>query len=387
MSAVGIAAMPRKCTPKARIYGFLATLIVLFLPNCSRGIGDEKCILNNGIVQVSVASSGGGITEFRFLDHAVNPLNWEIERDPASTEKPYLRGHFLCLDRWGAPSKAEAENGMTFHGEAAYASWRLVDRGESAESRQEAEMICELSIAQMTVRRVMWLEGNQAVLVVREHITNTGKLGRIYNIVQHPSIAPPYLDPATIVDSNAQYGFVQGSAVPESVTAADLWPNAMIEGELVDLRQFQNDETRTRYSDVSAFIFDDAQEYGWVTASSPNTGLLLGYLWRVEEYPWLAIWRARSNGWVAARGLEFGTTGLHQPYAELVRVGRILGRSIYEYIDANETVEKSYLAFLVKIPHDFEGVAEISYSEGKLELIERRDQNPRVFSLGSGTPF
>ena len=375
MSAIGIAAARKKCARKVRKSGLLASFIVLFLINCSRGIGDENFILNNGIVQVSVASIGGGITEFRFLDHAINPLNWEIERDPASTEKPYLRGHFLCLDRWGAPSNAEAENGMTFHGEAAYASWRLLDRGESAESRQEAEMICELPIARMTVRRVMWLEGNQAVLVVREHITNTGKLGRIYNIVQHPSIAPPFLDSATIVDSNAQYGFVQGSVMPESVAAADLWPNTMIEGELEDLRRFQNDETGTRYSDVSTFIFDDAQEYGWVTASSPNTGLLLGYLWRVEAYPWLAIWRARSNGRVAARGLEFGTTGLHQPYAELVRVGRILGRSIYEYIDANETVEKSYIAFLVKIPHEFQGIAEINYNDGRLELIERRSYN------------
>ena len=387
MSAIGIAAARKKCARKVRISGLLASFIVLFLINCSRGIGDENFILNNGIVQVSVASSGGGIIDFRFLDHAVNPLNWEIERDPASTEKPYLRGHFLCLDRWGAPSNAEAENGMTFHGEAAYASWRLVDRGESAESRQEAEMICELPIAQMTVRRVMWLEDNQAVLVVREHITNTGTLGRIYNIVQHPSIAPPFLDSATIVDSNAQYGFVQGSVMPESVAAADLWPNTMIEGELEDLRRFQNDETGTRYSDVSTFIFDDAQEYGWVTASSPNTGLLLGYLWRVEEYSWIAIWRARSNGRVAARGLEFGTTGIHQPYAELVRVGRILGRSIYEYIDANETVEKSYMSFLVKIPHDFQGVAEINYNDGRLELIERRDRNPRIFSLELDDPF
>ena len=276
---------------------------------------------------------------------------------------------------------------MTFHGEAAYASWRLVDRGESAESRQEAEMICELPIAQMTVRREIRLEGNHAVFVVREHITNTGKLGRIYNIVQHPSIAPPFLNPATIVDSNAQYGFVQGSAVPESVAAADLWPNTMIEGELVDLRRFQNDETGTRYSDVSAFIFDDAQEHGWVTASSPNTGLLLGYLWRVEEYSWLAMWRARSNGRVAARGLEFGTTGLHQPYAELVRVGRILGRSLYQYIDAGETVEKSYIAFLVKIPHEFQGIAEINYNDGRLELIERRSQNPWTYSSEIGAPF
>ncbi|MDE0299320.1 MAG: hypothetical protein OXN17_11860 [Candidatus Poribacteria bacterium] len=343
--------------------------------------------MSNESVQVSVASSGGGITEFRFIDRAVNPLNWEMGRESASNDEPCLRGHFLCLDRWGAPSAAEVENGMTFHGEAAYAPWRLVNREGFAGSHLEAEMVCELPIAQMTVRRLMRLENNQAVLVVRERITNTGKLGRIYNVVQHPSIAPPFLDPDTIVDSNAQYGFVQGSRVPESVAAADLWPNATIQGELVDLSRFQNDESGTPYSDVSTFIFDASSEYGWVTASSPNTGLLLGYLWRVEAYPWLAIWRARSNGRVAARGLEFGTTGLHQPYAELVRVGRILGRSLYEYIDANETLEKSYIAFLLKIPHDFQGVAEINNNDGILELIERRDPNPRVFSLEVGTQF
>ena len=120
--------MPRKCTPKARKNGFLTSLTILLLFDCPRSIADEEFVLNNGIVQVSAALSGGGITEFRFLDHAVNPLNWEMRRDSAFSGKPYLRGHFLCLDRWGAPSEAEAENGMTFHGEAAYASWRLVDR-------------------------------------------------------------------------------------------------------------------------------------------------------------------------------------------------------------------------------------------------------------------
>ncbi len=387
MNADDTARACKESARKIRLHGFLATLIILFLCSGLHGIADEMFVLSNGTVQVSVASSGGGITEFGFLDHAVNPLNWEMGRASTSGDEPNLRGHFLCLDRWGAPSDAEIENGMTFHGEAAYAPWRLVNLEAFADSHQEAEMVCELPIAQLTVRRLIRLEGNHAVLVVREEITNTGTLGRIYNIVQHPSIAPPFLDPATIVDSNAQYGFVQGSAVPESVAAADLWPNATIQGELIDLRRFQNAESETQYSDVSTFIFGDAAEYGWITASSPNTGLLLGYLWRVKAYPWLAIWRARSNGRVAARGLEFGTTGLHQPYAELVRVGRILGRSIYEYIDANQTVEKSYIAFLLKIPHEFRGVAEINYGDGKLELIERRDRNPRVFSLELGDPF
>ena len=157
-------------------------------------------------------------------------------------------------------------------------------------------MVCELPLARMKVQRTMRLDENQAVLVVRKHVTNVGKLGRIYNMVQHPSIASPFLDPATIVDSNAQHGFVQGGVVPETGEATNIWPNALIQDNIVDLRHFLNEDSGVTGSDVSAFIFDDDEEYGWVTACSPNTGLLLGYLWKTEEYPWLDIWRARSNG-------------------------------------------------------------------------------------------
>lgn len=387
LSADDIAAARTESAPRVQIYEYLATLFVLLLANSSPAIGDEKLNLNNGIVQVSVALNGGGITDFRFLDGTVNPLNWEMAASSARNGKPHLRGHFLCLDRWGAPSEAEIGNGMTFHGEAPYATWHLVSQGQSTAGDFEAVMSCKLPIAKLTIHRTVQLKSNAALLIVSEQITNVGKLGRIYNIVQHPSIAPPFLDPDTIVDSNARHGFLQGADVPESRADATMWPNVLIHDNVTNLRHFHHDISDSTRSDVSAFVFDDREKYGWVTACSPNTGLLLGYLWNVEDYPWLDVWRAMSNGKVAARGLEFGTTGLHQPYAELVRVGRILGRSLYEYIDANATVEKSYLAFLVKIPHDFEGVAEISYGEGKLELIERRVQKPRVFSFGSGTPF
>ena len=57
-----------------------------------------------------VAVGGGGLIEFRLRDHALNPLNWRVTPDlepPVTAGKPYLQGHFLCLDRWGPPSEAE----------------------------------------------------------------------------------------------------------------------------------------------------------------------------------------------------------------------------------------------------------------------------------------
>ena len=160
-----------------------------------------------------------------------------------------------------------------------------------------------------------------------------------------------------------------------------------IKGRIVDLRHFHNTTSDISGHDVSSFVFEQAEKYGWVTACNPAARLLIGYVWRREEYPWLNVWRYILKGRVTARGLGFGTTGYHQPYADLVRTGRILDLPLYEYIDAGETVTKSYAAFLLKIPADYRGVSELSYQSGRLTLKERRTKNPRTLSLAVGNLF
>lgn len=260
---------------------------------------------------------GGGLVDFHLRDVPnLNPLNWESKGEPM---QPRPRGHFICMDRWGQPSDAEKKNGMPYHGEAPFAIWKQTGKG-----RMEAE----LPMAQLRIEREVQLTG--ASLVVTERVTNTGKLGRIYNLVQHPSIAPPFLDEETFVDASAGEGFAQSDTrirlVVDSVRKLTTDPNP----------------------NVASFAIDP--EVGWVTAVSPKHGLLLGYVWDSADYPWLSLWRHVENGKPAARGLEFGTTGLHQPYGEMVRRGgRMLGRPLFAYIDASETQTRSYRAFLRKI--------------------------------------
>ena len=40
-------------------------------------------------------------------------------------------------------------------------------------------------------------------IMVTEDVKNDNKLGRVYNMVQHATIGPPFLDENTLVDSNA----------------------------------------------------------------------------------------------------------------------------------------------------------------------------------------
>ena len=68
----------------------------------------------------------------------------------------------------------------------------------------------------------------------------------------------------------------------------------------------------------------------------------------------------------------------------LVKTNRILGQTLYSYIDADQTVERSYAIFLMEIPDDFQGVGNITVHDRKLKLVERRDSNPRTIVLTLG---
>ena len=360
-----------------------AVILVTGLAEPSRS--DDKLVLRNQTAQVSIAHDGGGIVELRFRDNSTNPLNWEITPDLETKPpgKPYLRGHFLCLDRWGAPSQAEIDNGVPFHGEAPRIVWQAA---RTRPDSLQGTMRCALPLAGLRVRRTVELHATSAVLKVTEEVTNINKRGRIFNMVQHPSIAPPFLDETTLVDSNAAHGFWQDGSLPVSPESADLWPKVAIDGRPVDLRRLHGAKDTTR-SDVSSFVFNESNKFGWVTACNPGKGLMLGYLWKTDEYPWLNIWRYIHDGKVAARGLEFGTTGLHQPFPTLVKTHQILSRSLFEYVDANQTIGKSYAVFLLKIPDDYRGVAGVSYSTGRLQVKEHGELRPRDLEIEVGELF
>ena len=230
-----------------------------------------------------------------------------------------------------------------------------------------------MPLAGLSVVRTIRLSRSASVARVHEKVTNNRNLGRIYNMVQHPSIAAPFLDETTLIDTNATFGFLQEGEIPASSERASLWPRQKVQGQRVDLRRFLNNETRGVVHDVSSFIFDSETEFGWVTAVNPKTGLLLGYTWQTRDYPWLNIWRHRENGRVKSRGLEFGTTGLHQPFGTLVARGRILERPVFTYIDAGGSVSREYLMFTIRVPENYAGVNRLMVDSkaGSIELFER----------------
>ena len=289
---------------------------------------------------VSFDLRGGSLVDFHLTGSTVNPFTWV--QNVEAKEEP-LRGHFVCLDRWGAPSEAEIARGVPYHGEAPRVLWKATG---------SRTMTAALPIANLGIEREMTLSG--ATLAVRERVTNRNPTGRIYNMVQHPTIAPPFLDEQTFIDANAGLGFAQ--ATPNQTP--QLFPKA----HTSDLRHLTSDPL----PNVVSYIIEGPT--GWVTAASPTSGLVLAYLWKTSEYPWLNLWRDVAKGRPIARGLEFGSTGLHQPYPELLRRGRMLDRPLFSYLDAGESVERSYSVSLSRLPAGTKRIAQVQSVGPRIDL-------------------
>lgn len=337
--------------------------------------GRRSVVLKSPSASATFDVGGGALVDFRLNGMTLNPFTWNTP--PKGDTEPRPMGHFICFDRWGQPSANEAKNGMPFHGEATSVVWAVPSQPREVNGSIQTEMNCKLPIGGMSLRRTARLSMKSPVLEVTEHITNDNLLGRVYNIVQHPSIAPPFLDDTVIVDSNALKGYMQESPWPKPEEPVIYWPFVAYKGALVDLRKLSSDSSPS----VTSFVFDDKAEYGWVTASNPGLGLLVGYIWKTAEYPWLNIWRNTLNGSPAARGLEFGTTGLHKPFADILEKHTIFDHRLCEYIDAGQQITKSYIAFLAEIPPDYHGVARIEHSPGIIVIHERDREKAMALTL------
>lgn len=332
-----------------------------------------QAVLANRTAEAIFDLGGGSFVSFKLKDGGLNPLRWLGPGDATAANRPMA--HFLCLDRWGQPSQAELRNGMPFHGEATRVAWKIDNASASS-----ASMSAKLPLAGLEIVRRIQFHSDAALIAVDETVTNRNPLGKIYNMVQHPTIGPPFLDETTVVDSNARRGFMQSSPLPNPEEPSVFWPAALKDGQPVDLRHLRDDPL----PNVVSYAID--QPIGWVTAFTPKHRLLIGYLWKTADYPWLNIWRhVDERRRPLARGLEFGTTGLHQPFGEIFRKGTIFGRPLAAYLDAGESASRSWSAFLIAVPADWRGVESVAVAGGNVTLAERGEK-PRRLHLPASPP-
>ena len=170
---------------------FFRNLVVALTAICANAQTTSRptVVLDGQAAQVVVDLGGGSIVQFQFKDQRLNPLSW----NSGDAAPAHAMGHFLCLDRWGAPSQAESQNGMPFHGEASHVTWNVAERPNLAGGVTHMEMGATLPMARASdiKRRMRPFDAASALLCVSESVTTspTRKSDAFACItwMQHPS--------------------------------------------------------------------------------------------------------------------------------------------------------------------------------------------------------
>src|SRR5687768_2826748 len=104
-----------------------ATALLIFTPLARPAEvvnGRRSLVFHGQAAQLVVDLAGGSLADFHLNGTTLNPLSWNAPRPGETSIHGF--GHFLCLDRWGAPSAAEGARGMPYHGEAANVEWAVL---------------------------------------------------------------------------------------------------------------------------------------------------------------------------------------------------------------------------------------------------------------------
>ncbi len=280
-----------------------------------------------------------------------------------------IAGHSLCLGAFGDPSPEEAKCGLGCHGEAPVTHWKVLKRKVSAR-RLIFQYGCVLPIAQMRFTRTVTLDAGSSIIRVREVVMNLARRDVPFTMCQHVSFGPPFVQPEeTIFDMSA----TKGETFPGTFGriqrlkpgASFNWPFGPGVKNKVDLR-FMG---RQVYGDFTANLMDPKQTHAWFSALNPSLGLMIAYVWRRADFPWVGIWeenRGRKalpwNGKTLARGMEFSNTPFPEGLRMAVDRGRFQGQPTYRWLTARGQVSYDYAILACPVENSCKGVAAITPS-------------------------
>jgi hypothetical protein len=114
---------------------------------------------------------------------------------------------------------------------------------------------------------------------------------------------------------------------------------------------------------------DPARTHAYVTAIHPQKKLIVGWIWRTADYPWLQNWENYPENGKLARGLEFSTQPYDIPRRQAVDMHSLFGAPTYQWLPAKSTVEKNWAMFYAPAPDGMMKVNDVRVDNGQI-LIE-----------------
>jgi hypothetical protein len=366
----------------------------------TRWRGRSAVRLGNGAIELTALTGGGAIADLRVANGSAEQRQnvlWDapwpsLDPDryrPRVHNRTYgpefvgkflasFTGHALCLDYFGAPSEAEAKQGLCLHGEASVNRWKVV---RQAQSKTAASILMEVKLpaAGLKFRRELRVRRDEPVVYVAETVFNLRATDHFFHWTQHVTLGPPFLREAESVIClpagravTWPHGYEGKSLLADSKEFS--WPNAPAEGGgTIDIaRPF----VRRGTGFVAAALLNPARELTFVAALNFRLGLALGYCFPGKVFPWVAIWEencARENtpwnGKTQARGVEFGTTPMPVGKRDAFLAGSLFGTPTSACVPALGKLQVSYAMFLAPMNPEWHEILDIEFGKNEITLI------------------
>jgi len=342
--------------------------------------GHEGLQLSSGKAELVVLPQGGAFVSFVLADDEkhVNPLWDPLRMAREAGLRPNFgasMGHFLCVDGFGPVTKAEQAAGFPGHGEAHELPWNVVTSKEN-----EVTFRVLLPKAREVLTRKISMVSGEQVALVESDLESLLPFDRVMLWAEHATIGAPFLALGkTVVDqstSQCQTKPYQGAKGPRTFPSGEnfTWPMVKTAGGEVNARAAPGKDGTMNHIGC---LFDPKREHEFITAISLTDHLLIGYLIRRGDYPWVQHWMNYPSNRTYSWGLEFGMQPYDMTKEEILALTPMFGKPTFRWLPAKSKVSTKFLMFLAKTPDGFDKVDDVRLESGKL-VIEDRKANKRI---------
>jgi hypothetical protein len=282
-------------------------------------------------------------------------------------------GHFVCVDGFGPVSPDEEAAGLRGHGEA-HGEVFAVHSAQKG-SQTSVTLTAKLPIVQEVFTRTFRVIDGENVVYVESELENLLGFDRPVNWAEHATIGSPFLEPGvTVVDVSGARSQTRPyeAGTPPNVqvrltSGQDFkWPFAPgVSGETIDLRRTPE---QTHFLDHTATLLDPERELEWVTAINPKAHLIVGYVFKRAEYPWLQYWGYYPPTQKMARGMEFSTQPFDVPRRDVLSAGPMFQTPTFRWLPAKATIKTHFLLFYAQIPEGFNKTDDVVIENGQIVI-------------------
>jgi hypothetical protein len=217
---------------------------------------------------------------------------------------------------------------------------------------------------------------NERVVLVETELESEVAFDRVILWAEHATLGAPFVALGkTVVDQSARRCRTKTYDDPGAsrfTMGQDFeWPILPGYG---DLRVAP--ETSGRMEHIGC-LMEEAREDEFITAIATEANLLIGYLFRRRDFPWVQHWMHYPGDGAYAWGLEFGMQPYDATRAEIVALSPMFGTPTFRWLPAKSKLATRFLMFATEVPPGFDRVSDVRLEGGKL-VIEGGTRSQRV---------